>query len=46
MLHRTVFYYENNEYLVKYTSSISVLPKDAAAPAGSLAMFFLSLFGL
>jgi hypothetical protein len=32
-LHKTVFYYENNEYLIK-----CILPEGAAAPAGSLAV--------
>jgi hypothetical protein len=34
-LHRPVLYYESNEYLMKYTGTLCVLPKAAVAPAQS-----------
>jgi hypothetical protein len=34
-LHRTVFCVENNEYLMKYTGTLSILPKGAVASAQS-----------
>jgi hypothetical protein len=37
--HRTVFYYENNEYLMKYTGTVSIVPKGAVALAYSPCFF-------
>jgi hypothetical protein len=31
-LHKTVFYYEDNEFLKKYTGDISILPNGVVAP--------------
>jgi hypothetical protein len=31
-MHRTIFYYENNEYLMKYAGTISIFPNGAVAP--------------
>jgi hypothetical protein len=45
-LHKKVFYYENNEYLMKYRGTMSILPKGAVAPAHSQclsALFSLKL---
>jgi hypothetical protein len=40
---RIVFYYENNEYMMKHTGTISILPKGAVAPLTRSAclLFFL-----
>jgi hypothetical protein len=47
-VNRTVFYYKNNEYLMKYTGTISILPKGVVALAHSMlvssALFSLKLW--
>jgi DNA polymerase IIIc chi subunit len=47
-LHRTVFYYKNNEYLIKYTGTISILLKGMVALVHSVlvsqALFSLKLW--